>query len=133
MDYYRAKVQDGFKFETWGEAGELENPATTLQLPLPNEESAGDCDSNAGGGAGGGGGKPNSSSVSENSSSASARNRPPTAADLKQLINLQSEVAVNGGNGNDEGGDNAMTQTTKVQGLLEPAFKDGYSLIYGTH
>ena len=47
----------------------------------------------AGGGAGGGAGKANSSSVSENSSSGSARNRPPTAADLKQLINLQSEVA----------------------------------------
>ena len=93
VDYYRAKVQDGFKFETWGDAADLETPATTLQLPLPNEESAGDCDSNAGGVVGGVAGKPNSSSVSENSSSGSARNRPPTAADLKQLINLQSEVS----------------------------------------
>ena len=132
MDYYRAKVQDGFKFETWGEGADLGGSpaATTLQLPLPNEESAGDCDSNAGGGAGGGAGKPNSSSVSENSSSASARNRPPTAADLKQLINLQSEVAAeNDRHGSNEGG----RVDTKIQGLLEPAFKDGYSLIFGTH
>ena len=61
------------------------------------------------------------SQCSQNSSSDSASvNRPPSLADLKQLINLHD-----GGSAQQE---SAQTQ----QGLLEPAFKEGYSLIFGT-
>ena len=59
------------------------------------------------------------SQCSQNSSSDSASvNRPPSAADLKQLINLHDGVS--------------QEQTIRGQGLLEPAFKEGYSLIFGT-
>ena len=116
-DYYRAKVQDGFKFHTWGDRDDQEN-AITLNLPFPQEESVLECDSNEGG-------KPESNQNSQpnSSSDSSSLKRQPTAADLKQLINLQEQTAdLTGQSGN-----------CKNHGLLEPPFKEGYSLIFGTH
>jgi len=77
-----------------------------------------ECDSNEGG-------KPESNQHSQpnSSSDSSSIKRQPTAADLKQLINLQEQVA-----------DLAcQSENRKNHGLLEPPFKEGYSLIFGTH
>jgi len=82
-DYYRAKVRDGFKFHTWGDRDDQEN-ATTLNLPFPKEESVLECDSNEGGKQ-----ESNQNSQPNSSSDSSSLKRQPTAADLKQLINLQ--------------------------------------------
>lgn len=57
----------------------------TLELPLSKEESNAEVDSNAGGGK-----KPSDQSSNSSSSDKSVK-RPPSAADLKQLISLQAE------------------------------------------
>ena len=77
-----------------------------------------DCESNAGAGA-----AENKESDSQDSSSESEK-RQPTAADLKQLIHLQEDADMS---------DEEKAATRKAQGLLEPAFKEGYSLIFGTN
>ena len=57
------------------------------------------------------------SSSNDSRSDSNKSKRPPTVAELKEIINLQSESA---------------GSEISDQGLFEPAFKNSYSLIYGT-
>ena len=65
------------------------------------------------------------SSLSQNSSSDShGGKRPPSTADLKQMIHLQASEG--------QAATQKQDSQSRVQGLLEPAFKEGYSLMFGT-
>ena len=110
-NYYRSLIEEGTHVTAWADEDGKASRPQTLELPYTKEDShhADDSQSN--------GGNKNDSDNSSNGSSSDSNKRPPTAAELKQLISLQNQ---------------STGEASTDHGLFTPAFKEGYSLIFGT-